>query len=163
EEGADRGALPHEDRLGLAAAAAAGTALDGSRVVPRPLAISGAGGDVARSGRIVGIREAVLAARAPTHLASPRKAAAVATANDRGVEIRGRHVPHQLLEPVEAPRVRREHVQDDVEVVGHDPLALARAVDALWQEPLLLLQARVHLVPDRRGLAWGATCGDHEV
>ena len=41
------------------------------------------------------------------------------------------HVAPQLLEPVEAARVRREHVQDDVEIVRDDPGTLPRAGDTL--------------------------------
>ena len=39
---------------------------------------------------------------------------------------RGQVAP-EVLEPVELARLRREHVQDDVEVVGDDPVALLRA------------------------------------
>jgi hypothetical protein len=43
-------------------------------------------------------------------------------------------------------------VKDDVEVVRDDPRALALAVDRARQEPVLLLQLRVDLVPYRRRL-----------
>src|SRR5204862_1114665 len=48
--------------------------------------------------------------------------------------------------------LRREDVEDDVEVVGEDPRALLDAVDGARQEVVLLLHPPVHLVPDRRRL-----------
>src|SRR5215213_11382179 len=45
---------------------------------------------------------------------------------DRGFQIKSGYIAPQLLEPVEAAGVRREDVQDDVEVVGQDPGRLAR-------------------------------------
>ena len=44
-------------------------------------------------------------------------------------ELDGRHVTPELLEPVVLPRLRREDVEDDVEVVGQDPIALRGALD----------------------------------
>ena len=42
-----------------------------------------------------------------------------------GLDLDARHVAPQILEPVVRPRVRREDVQHDVEVVGDDPARLA--------------------------------------
>ena len=40
-------------------------------------------------------------------------------------------------------------MQDDVEVVDDDPRALRRAVDRVGQDPVVALQAGIHLVLDR--------------
>ena len=54
-------------------------------------------------------------------------------------------------------------MEDDVEVVRHDPVTLAHPVDVPGQEALVVLQARVHLVPDRCGLPRVAAGRDDEV
>src|SRR6187551_258667 len=45
----------------------------------------------------------------------------------RDLELDRGHVAPQLLEAVEAPRLGREEVEDDVEVVGDDPRRLGPA------------------------------------
>jgi hypothetical protein len=71
---------------------------------------------------------------------------------DRG-ELDGGHVAPQLLEPVEATRLRREEVEDDVEVVGDDPTRLGHARRGAWEQTVLLLQDARDLVVDRLRLA----------
>jgi hypothetical protein len=57
--------------------------------------------------------------------------------DDGDVDVDRGHVAPQLFEPIELARVRREDVQDDVDVVRHDPGTLACPVDALRQQPLV--------------------------
>jgi len=87
----------------------------------------------------------------------------VRVVNDRDVQVDRRHVAPQLFEPVVLARIGREDVQDDIEVVRDDPGSLARPVDALREQPLVLLQPGVHLVPDRRALPRIAPGCNHEV
>ena len=44
---------------------------------------------------------------------------------DCGLDLDRRHVAPELLEAVEATHLGREEMEDDVEVVGHDPVRLA--------------------------------------
>src|SRR5712691_10776439 len=73
------------------------------------------------------------------------------------------HVVPELLELVVPTRVRREDVQDDVEVVGEDPGPLLHPVYRAREEIQLVLQASVHLVPDGNRLARIPARGDDEV
>jgi hypothetical protein len=60
------------------------------------------------------------------------------------------HVVPELLEPIVVAGLGREDVEDDVDVVGDDPLALALALDGVGEEPLVaVLEAVAHLVDDR--------------
>src|SRR5919197_2230333 len=82
---------------------------------------------------------------------------------DRGsVELDARHVAPQLFEPVVLARLGRENVEDDVDVVGHDPAALGLAGDRRRERALVVLQALVHLVPDRLRLARVLPGREHE-
>src|SRR4051812_16422833 len=63
------------------------------------------------------------------------------------------HIAPEVVEPVELARLRREDVQDDVEVVGDDPRRLALPRHRAGQKALVLLQARMDLVPDALRLA----------
>ena len=78
------------------------------------------------------------------------------------LEIDLRHVAPQILERIEAARLGREDVQDDVEIVGDDPVAVALAVGGARKQ-LLALHAEMDLVRDRLGLARVATGADDEV
>ncbi len=65
-----------------------------------------------------------------------------------------RHVVPEILEPVVRARLGREDVEDDVEVVGDDPVALALALDGVGEDALVaVLEAVAHLVDDRLRLA----------
>src|SRR5205823_6025964 len=78
------------------------------------------------------------------------------------VQLDARHVPPQLLEAVVLPRLGGEDVEDHVQVVGDDPAALGLAGDRRRQRALLLLEAAVHLVPDRLRLARVLPGREHE-
>src|SRR6266508_2092558 len=73
------------------------------------------------------------------------------------------HVAPQILEAVIVPRLLREDVEDDVEVVGEDPGRLALAVDVARDDAALLLQLLPHLVVDRLRLARVAARADDEI
>src|SRR3954468_5053487 len=68
----------------------------------------------------------------------------------------------ELLEPVEVARLRREDVDDDVEVVHEDPARLADALDAARQQALVLLEAQVDAVVDGLRLTVGRAGDDDE-
>src|SRR5215217_6969669 len=68
----------------------------------------------------------------------------------------------ELLEPVELARVRREDVDDDVEVVHQDPARLREALDAARQQAVLLLEALMDAVVDGLRLAVGVARADDE-
>jgi hypothetical protein len=70
-----------------------------------------------------------------------------------GVELDGRHVAPELLEAVVIPRLGREDVQDDVEVVREDPVPLSLALDGSRPQLVIALQALPDLVRDRLGLS----------
>jgi hypothetical protein len=59
------------------------------------------------------------------------------------------HVAPEILEPVVRPRLRREDVQDDIEVVDEDPVALRLALHRARRQPVFGLQAFADLVVDR--------------
>src|SRR5438094_3560139 len=80
----------------------------------------------------------------------------------RGLDGHRRDVAPQLLETVVVPRLRSEDVEHRVEVVADDPGALGSALDVPGQQPLVVLEALVHLVPDRLRLAGVATGADDE-
>src|SRR6185503_7003876 len=92
----------------------------------------------------------------PTEAWTPRRLV-------RGGELDRRNVAPEILEPVEVARLGCEDVQHDVEVVREDPLRLGPRVDVPGRELRLLLQALMHLVVDRLGLAWISARGQHEV
>src|SRR3954466_7703895 len=74
-----------------------------------------------------------------------------------------RRLAPELLEAVVLARLRREDVDDYVEVVHEDPARLAQAFDAPREQAVLLLHVLVNAVVDRLGLAVGAAGGDHEI
>jgi hypothetical protein len=53
-------------------------------------------------------------------------------------------------------------MEDDVEVVDDDPVALALAFDRARSHPVLLLEALAHLVDDRLRLPRIASAAQHE-
>src|SRR5262249_29791436 len=59
-----------------------------------------------------------------------------------------RHLAQERIEPVERPRVRREHVHDHVEEVEQDPVALPLAVD-VPRKNAVALQRLADLARDR--------------
>src|SRR3954464_11742041 len=63
----------------------------------------------------------------------------------------GRLAP-ELLEAVVLAGVRREDVDDDVEVVHEDPARLGQALDAARKQPVVLLHVLVDAIVDRLGL-----------
>src|SRR5215831_8259314 len=77
-------------------------------------------------------------------------------------ELDRRDVAPELLEPVEASRVRCEEVEDDVEVIGDDPARLGEAGDRPRQQAVVLLQRPSHLVVHRLRLAGIPPGSDHE-
>src|SRR6266536_2066298 len=79
-----------------------------------------------------------------------------------GFDRLGRDVTPQILEPVVAARLRREHVQHDVEVVGDDPRPRGLAVDRDGSHTLVVLEPVVDLVVDRLRLPRVVPVADHE-
>jgi hypothetical protein len=79
-----------------------------------------------------------------------------------GVELDRGHVAPELLETVVAASFRREDVQDDVEVVGEDPVPLRRAFDRPRPQPVVALQSPLHLVEDGVRLPWIPAGAEHE-
>ena len=74
------------------------------------------------------------------------------------------HVVPELLEPVVVAGLGREDMQDDVEVVGDDPVALALAVDRVGEDPFIaVLEAVADLVHDRPRLTRVLAGADDEV
>src|SRR5215217_7057073 len=74
----------------------------------------------------------------------------------------GRLAP-ELLEAVEVPRLGREDVHDDVEVVHEDPAGLVDALDAAGQEPVVVLEPLADAVVDRLRLPVRVAGADDEV
>src|SRR5439155_11139705 len=79
-----------------------------------------------------------------------------------GVQLDARDVTPQLFEPVVLAGLGREDVEDHVEVARDDPAALGLARDRGGQRAFVVLQALVHLVPDRLRLAGVLPRGEHE-
>src|SRR5215211_2627898 len=73
-----------------------------------------------------------------------------------------RRLAPELLEAVELARLRREDVDDHVEVVHQDPARLGEALDAAREDSVPLLEAEVDAVVDRLGLAIRVARADDE-
>src|SRR5918911_718238 len=94
-----------------------------------------------------------------------RSVAAHIAANGRasGADRALRGLAPELLEAVEVARVRREHVDDDVQVVHEDPAGLGDALLPAWQEPMVLLEAFPDAVVDGLRLPVRVAGADDEV
>jgi len=86
-----------------------------------------------------------------------------ARASARRGHLDRRNIAPELLEAVVGSRVRREDVQDDVEVVAEDPARLLRPVRVPRQETVVGFEALAHLVVDRLRLPRVLARADDEV
>src|ERR687897_1601220 len=80
----------------------------------------------------------------------------------RRVELDQGHVAPELFQPVVAPGLGREDVQNDVEIVDEHPVALHLALDRAWPQLVLVLEALAHLVDDRLRLPRVTPAAQHE-
>jgi hypothetical protein len=121
------------------------------------------------SGRYTSMPSSVASQAIPISAIAPSDPSSTSTTNPschigrlgRG-ELDGWHVAPELLEPVVLPRLRREDVEDDIEVVGQDPIALRGALDGSRPELVVGLEALANLVHDRLRLARVPAATEHE-